>query len=187
MVASVTEIANLVAKKLGERAVVDWETDNTKFAKSFRIMYPVLRDGLMRAYVWNFAQKRVALAASATKPAWGYDNQFPVPSDFVRVNEIDGISDYREEAGHILANTDGPLYLLYTHLSEDVTIYDSLFVNYLATLIAYEMNEEITQSNTKKQILGQDLAMYKRWAIGVDAKGRTSQGLPPTTWLEARY
>ena len=186
LVSSVTEIANSVAKKLGERAVVDWETDDTKFANSFRIRYPLIRDALLRAYVWNFAQKRVALSASATKPVWGFSNKFPLPSDYLRLVEFRDVSEFSEEDGHIHANADSVLYMLYCYKNTDVTKYDSLFVEFLATLIALELNEEITQSNTKKQLLQADLQMYKRWAISVDAKGRSSQDLPVTTWLEAR-
>ena len=57
-----------------------------------------MRDDLLRSHTWNFATKRAKLAPSATPPASGFDNQFRVPSDFLRIVDV---SDNDAHTGNV--------------------------------------------------------------------------------------
>ena len=60
------------------------------------------------------------------------------------------------------------------------------FVNYLATKIAYEACEELTQSNTKKKIIGQDMEMAARKAIQFDRMQNPPDMMQDGTWIDSR-
>lgn len=69
----------------GSRNIVHLDTDDTTAAKLCRIHYPHCRDSVLREHPWNFAVRRVALAASATAPQFEYTYAFPLPGDCLKV------------------------------------------------------------------------------------------------------
>jgi hypothetical protein len=184
--ASKTAIANRALSKLGETRVSNIETDNTKPAKTIRFMYDIVRDAMLTAYPWNFAIKRAQIAADASAPAWGYNKQYTLPVDFLSLLEIRGNPEYRIEGGKILTNEGAPIYIRYISRISDAALFDPLFVEAFATRMAYEACEEITQSNTKKQILMSDLEMTVKSAYANNAIQGQPQTLEADTWLLAR-
>jgi hypothetical protein len=186
MMASKTAICNRALSKLGQTRVSNIETDETKAAKVIRYMYDILRDAMIAAYPWNFAVKRTQIAAEVDTPAWGYNKQYALPVDFLALLEIRGNPEYRLEGGLILTNEGSPLYIRYIAKITDAALYDPLFIEAFATRMAYEACEEITQSNTKKQLLAQDLEMTLKLAYASDAIQEMPQELEGDTWLLAR-
>lgn len=184
--ASKTAIANRALSKLGEARVSNIDTDNNKPAKVIRFMYDIVRDAMLTAYPWNFAIKRVQIAADSDTPAWGYNKQYTLPTDFLALLEIRGNPEYRLEGGFILTNEGAPLYIKYIARIENSGLFDPLFVEAFATRMAFEGCEEITQSNTKKEALLRDYEMIVRQAYASNAIQSQPQDLEPDTWLLAR-
>ena len=184
--ASKTAIANRALSKLGEARVSNIDTDNNKPAKVIRFMYDIVRDAMLTAYPWNFAIKRVQIAADADTPAWGYNKQYTLPTDFLALLEIRGNPEYRLEGGFILTNEGAPIYIKYIARIENSGLFDPLFVEAFATRMAFEGCEEITQSNTKKEALLRDYDMIVKQAYASNAIQSQPQELEPDTWLLAR-
>lgn len=183
---SKTQIANRALAKLGEPRISNIDTVDTKAAKTIRFMYDEIRDAMLTAYPWNFAMTRTQLAKDATAPSWGYNNRFQVPSDFLSLYKINNDPDYRIEKGYILTDEGAPLKILYIARIENAGEYDPLFVEAFATRLAFEGCEQITQSNTKKQILGQELEKVIKEAYASDAIQDPPQRLKDDEWLLAR-
>ncbi|TXH10045.1 MAG: hypothetical protein E6R04_06335 [Spirochaetes bacterium] len=184
--ASKTDICNRTLSKLGQPRVSNIDTDSTKAAKVVRYMYDMVRDSMLAAYPWNFAIKRAQLAAEADAPAWGYTKQYTLPVDFLSLLEIRGNPEYKVEGGRILTNEGAPLYILYISRITDAGLHDPLFNEAFSTRMAFEGCEEITQSNTKKQLLAEELKETLRIAYASDAIQEMPQELEPDTWLLAR-
>lgn len=184
--ASKTAIANRALSKLGETRVSNVDTDNTKPAKVIRFMYDIVRDAMLAAYPWNFAIKRVQIAADASAPAWGYTKQYTLPVDFLALLEIRGNPEYSIEGGKIQTNEGAPIYIRYIAQITDTGLFDALFVEAFATRMAYEGCEEITQSNTKKDLLARDLQGILKEAYASNAIQSQPQELESDTWLLSR-
>lgn len=184
--ASKTDIANRALSKLGSSRVSNVDTDNNTPAKTISYMWDSVRDAMLTAFPWNFAIKRVQIAADATAPSWGYNNSYTLPSDFLALIEIKDMPDYRIEGGKILTNQRAPLYIKYIYRVEETGLYDSLFNEALATRLAYEACEQITQSNTKKQILAQEFRERISEAYASDSIQDLPVERPDDTWLLAR-
>jgi len=184
--ASKTAIANRALSKLGETRVSNVDTDNTKPAKVIRFMYDIVRDAMLAAYPWNFAIKRVQIAADASAPAWGYTKQYTLPVDFLSLLEIRGNPQYSIEGGKIQTNEGAPIYIRYIAQITDTGLFDALFVEAFATRMAYEGCEEITQSNTKKDLLARDLQGILKEAYASNAIQSQPQELESDTWLLSR-
>ena len=183
---SKTEIANKTLSKIGDRRVSNIETDPSERAQVINQMYDQVRDELLSSFPWNFAIKRVLLAKSATAPAWGYTNQYPVPADFLALLGIDGSPNYTIEDGNILTNEGAPLKIRYIRRIEDAGSFTPTFAEALSCELAVESVERISGSNTKKQILAQqrDAAIKKAYAN--DSIQNPPQELVQSDWISAR-
>lgn len=169
MAQSVTGIANRALQLLGAASILNL-TDNTPEARECTRAYDACRRAELRAHFWNFATVRAALAPDASAPVFGYQYQFSLPVDCLRVIlPNDSSLDWKQEGRKILTNyaqspfgasaasdtsTASPiLYLQYISDITDPTVFDALFCEALAHRMATAMCERLTQSNQKNQML----------------------------------
>jgi hypothetical protein len=110
----------------------------------------------LRENLWNFAIARTVLAASATPPAFGKANYFPLPGDFVDLAPPDETfnfnwTDWQIEGQQIASDDQGPLHVRYITSNITESMFDVSFAEAFAAKLAMEICEELTQSNTKMQ------------------------------------
>ena len=185
---SAVSICNRALQKLGADRIVSFDEDVTA-ARECAAAYPSLRDAELRAHPWGFAIKRTMIAADADAPVFGYDYSYTLPIDFLRLlsNETQAYGfDYKIEGGKILCNEAAPLPLRYIARITDTTVYDELFREALATRIAFELCERITQSNAKGSQLREDYKQAIREARRANALEKVSLDFPETSWTMAR-
>lgn len=190
--ASKTDICNRGLSKLGIPRVSNVETADTKAARVMRYNYDTLRDALLTEYPWNFALKRGRIAANATAPSWGFNKAYTLPSDFLALIEIKNNPDYRVETDAdgdiaILTNEGSPLYILYISRVTDTGRFDPLFIEAFASRLALEGSEELTESNTKKQILFQEYQQSITRAYASDAIQDPAQNRRESEWVLSRW
>jgi len=137
---------------------------------------------------WNFAVRRTNLAAHETAPNWGFTAKFSLPSDFLRLLEVRDLStgEFQLENGFIHANAT-VLYIRYIASITDPNVYDALFIDTVATRLAAELAEPLTQSTTKKKALLEEYDVFID-----DAKRADAQENPPVVyeedeWIKVRY
>lgn len=183
---SKTEIANRVLSKVGDRRVSNIETDSSERAQVINSMWNIVRKNLLQKYPWNFAIKRVQIAADGTAPAWGYAKRYKLPTDFLSLLEIKGSPEYRIEDGYILTDVGAPLYILYVRDIQSSGDFDDMFAEVFAAEMAVECSERINGSNTKKQILAQQRDEIMRQAFVNDAIQDPPQELQDSSWLLSR-
>ena len=143
-VTSSTDIGNLALDLLTAGTVQDIENPTDATESLLNRWYDVTRRKLLREHPWNFASKRAILAASNDDPAFGYDSQFLLPTDFIRLNSIVdaegypiGNEAYEIENGYLLYNAEaGQLRIKYIWDITDVSKFDPLFVDLLAIDLA---------------------------------------------------
>lgn len=197
--ASVTEIANAALIKVGAKMISSID-DDTESARLLSARWNMVRDAELRARNWRFAVKRASLAALETEPAFGFDNEFELPSDCLRVimvgDEYPGISatDYRSgpdqtyqiEGGKILINGDDELNLRYVARIENTGLWDALFSEVFACRLALELVERLSDSGTKQQLLAERYRIAMQMAIRGNAVESPAEPLPDNTWVLSR-
>jgi hypothetical protein len=149
-------------------------------------MWDQVLDATLAAYPWNFAVKRRSLAKDAQAPDWGFNNAYTLPSDFLTLIEINNNPEYRLEGGKILTDENAPLKIKYVFRETNTGNFEALFSEVLATRLAYEACEELTQSNTKKQILAQELRERITEAYASDSIQNQPVERPDDEWLTSR-
>ena len=191
-ITSKTDICNLASDLLSGSTLADIDAPTTADEALYARWYDHCRQKVLREHPWNFAAKRAILAASATVPLFGAEAQFPFPADYMRFLTIeteDGIQyrpeSYQIEQGAILlftGSTDSTqARIRYVHDIEDVTKFDSMFIEYLAITIALALAFKITESNTSVQRVAQ---LQKQQAAM--AKAINGQERPPTRIVRSK-
>lgn len=184
---SVVDICNKSLDKLGHGPITSLE-DGTKAANLCLRNWAIIRDQVLRDHPWNFAVKRSVLAPSSDAPAWGFTYKFPLPADSLRLLEVRDLStaEYQVESGHIMANDDA-LYIRYTRKVTDPNEFDSLFVDTVATRLAFEICEALTQSNSKKADLWNEYDDSITRAKRADGQENPPVMFEEDEWINVRY
>jgi len=189
--ASKVEICNRALQKLGAKRITDLTEDSVN-ARACNVAYEPVKLSELRKHPWNCAIKRVQIAASATPPEFGRTNSFPLPSDFVRllppypemnVNDL----DWQIEGKAIYTYDDAPLNVRYIYDVTDPNEMDMLFREALATELAIELCEELTQSNTKKAGLKDDYKDIIKEAKRTNGIENVGQEPPDDPFITVRF
>lgn len=197
--ASQVEIANRALTKLGAARIISFDDDN-KQARAIKSMFAMLRDAEMRSYLWSFTIRRTSLAALSSTPSWGFKYEYQLPSDCLKVIQVNdyytgpSMGDYRNqptaefaiEGKKILTDFVAPLKIKYCARVEDTTQWGDAFVEAFACKLAYELAEDLTQSNTKKESVGNDYQRAISLAIRANAIEQPPQDMPDDSWMLSR-
>jgi hypothetical protein len=188
--ASQTSICNRALECLGDAPIVSID-DDTKAAKAMRRIYDDTRRAFLCEHPWHFAKKRASLPASAVPPAWGFARGYPVPADFLRLLSVRHGPDFSLEADAtgsqwILSDVAAPLEILYLTDVTDAGRLPPHAVEALARWLAYDLAEDLTQSNTKKQDAAQGLAIALARAKRINGMQKQPEPYPAFSFLQAR-
>lgn len=197
--ASQVEIANRALTKVGEQRILSL-SDDVEAARTVDSLWGVVRDAELRIRVWRFSIDRDALAALVTTPSWGFDYEYQLPADCLRLLQVGeyypgvSLSDYRNadesewkvEGRKILTNQSAPLKIRYVSRVEDTGQWDAAFTEAFACRLAAEVCERLTQSNTKRQIAWDEYKQAISMAVKANAIESAPEPIPDSEWVMAR-
>lgn len=200
--ASVIGICNRALTKLGSNRITSLD-DNNKPARVMSANYDSVRRAELRAHRWSFALVRAALPALADVPAWGFNRQFQLPADNVRLDQLEmaytwygdvyrwttanfDTALFAIEGGKILTDLPAPLNIRYSSDVTDPNLFDTTFAEALSCKLAMEACEDLTQSSTKFQQIATEYADAIKTAIRGNAIERPPQQLAESEWIIAR-
>lgn len=145
---SYVEIANRAAVAVGTSARLTTPGDDTVLGRAVAAVWDLERKAALRDGGWNFAIAREELPQLAEKPKHGYDAQFELPSDCLKLIEIYGGQRlrYQLEGRHILADTSGPLQIRYLRDIDEPAEFDASFAEAFALRIAMAIGNKIAGS-----------------------------------------
>lgn len=199
MAVSQIQICNRALYKLGAARITSLG-DDVKASRALADVYDSVLDGELAKYRWAFAMKRAILPALVPAPAFGFQRQFQLPSDYIRLDMVgdyyctSDLTDYRTspsalyviEGGKILTNLPAPLHVRYVSRVTDSTQYVSPFVELMASRLAAELAEDLTQSSQKKQLAQADYMAALKDARRLGAIETESEKLPDSEWVVGR-
>lgn len=165
---SVVEICNIGLTNLGDKKISSLD-DNNERAQLCSLRFPDVRDAVLRSYPWSCAVTRTKLARSSTDPVWGFSYRYALPSDCLRVLDL---NDWNEE--HYIENgfvvTDsGQAWIKYIKRIEDPNEFDALIIQVIGLRLAMEIAEALTG---RPELRNNMLAKYN--AILADARSADS-------------
>lgn len=198
MANSDVEVINAAAIKLGQEPITS-RSDAGKLARVMDARFDAIRDAELRRHTWAFSVVRVELSALVTEPAFGFDYEYQLPSDCLRVLQVglyvsSSLSDartsdeapYAIEGRKLLTNEAAPLPLRYVKRATTVGEWDSAFCEALASRLAYECCEAITGSSGKKDDAMRDYKIAVEEAIYANEVEIPPQPIPDGEWITGR-
>ena len=151
--ASRVSIANLALTVLGADRITSLE-DNSENARRLNAIYDQCLEDVLRAHPWNFAINRTLLAELSTAPIFGYENEFQLPADCLRVIEVnDGstvITKFLIEGRKLMAD-DETVYIKYIAKITDPNQYTSQFLFVFSSRLAAELAYAITNNKSTQE------------------------------------
>ena len=181
MAISIT-ICSAALLQLG-KAPINSFADPTDTARLCANLYPLERDALLRENDWNFAKRRVILAPTAEAPAFGYQAQFAVPGDFLRLISVGDwqvgmpfCGQFKVEGRNILASGSA-LPLVYVFRNDNEATWDSKAVELMTARMLWKLAYPVTQSTSLRDTLRDEYAAMARAARAIDAQENPSQEL----------
>lgn len=192
--ATVVDVANRALDRLGATPVASLD-DPGEIAALLRRHFPAARTATLRASPWNCARRRVLLPAAATSPAFDFPNAFAMPEGpdplrclrVLHVGHRPEWSRWRVEGRLILTDEVAPLAVQYVGDLQDVTQWDDMLVEAVATRLAQLMAWRVVGSESRSQALGQEWRDLMRQAQRIDAKEQSQdERIVADDWLADR-
>lgn len=145
------DIANRALILLGGREITSF-MDKSNEARIAKSLYLSTRDYVLRAYPWASLKKRKELAELADKPISGFQHQYQLPNDSIRVLEVHSSgkikpSDWEVNGDTVLTDSK-PVSIVYLAGNVPESKYSSQLVQALVYRLAAEMAYPITGNNT---------------------------------------
>lgn len=148
--ASVVDIVNLALARLGDSAAVSSidPPEGSAQAEQAKRFYPIARDNLLELHPWNFATKRVTLAATSdvAPDTWAFT--YSVPSNYIRALAVypEQTNSEADQQPFIIETNDSGQLVLFTNVENatlkyissvtDTTKFTPLFTNTLSFMLA---------------------------------------------------
>jgi hypothetical protein len=195
--AAEVDIVNRALSKLGEALITSLD-DKVKAARLASAMYETVRDTVISAHAWGFARARTEITPLDEKPAFGWERQYLLPTDCLRVLEagpwpgpvmldlIRGDTRAWELEGRNLLTNLGPvLRLVYLRRVTDVAYFPPSFVEALACKLAVEMAEGLAASGSKREMAWREYDLAIKQAKTINVIQLPPQAVPDDTWAAA--
>ena len=185
MATSVVQIVNNALIKIGANAIISL-TEDSEAARAANVMYEQVRDATIRDHIWNFAVTRVELAQSVDAPAFEFSFQYQIPSDCLRVLQMDSANMVYKIEGRKLLTDEGTAKIMYLGRVTDVNEYDSMFVEALSARLAAELAITLAESNSLYQNMMEMYRLKVADARSADAQESGYSEVIADTWLDSR-
>lgn len=131
---SPTEICNMSLGRIGAVRINSYDSDGSPNAIHCRLHFWQSMFFVMKSFDWPFARARAELSAHTSTPAFEWDYQYLLPSDFLsmRKNYTESPSEWPdlrcEIEGDYLMTNDSEVDLKYTKKVTDTAKFDPMFI-----------------------------------------------------------
>lgn len=184
MITSVT-ICNSALLKLGADKISSL-SETTRAATVCNALYAYLRDEVMSSSPWKFAIKRAIFTPTGTTPDFGWDNEYDIPSDCLRLLTADDSHiEWVQEGEKILSN-ETTLNMTYIFQNTDESSWSPLFAESLAWRLCMELSLALTQSTTMRDLAEKSYQKSLDQARSVNAVIGMQPVLIADVWSDAR-
>lgn len=123
-------------------------------------------------------------------PDWDYDNRYALPSDCLRVLEVQDLeqNSWVVENGFLLCDEADTIHLRYIKQETDESKYDPLLVSALAARLSVELMEELPELGaSKRNLFEQQYRDILQMARASDGQEGSSKTFRESSWVLARF
>lgn len=182
---SIIKICNIALTLAGEPTITSL-AESSKPARLCDLRFSDIRDAVLRAHPWNCATKRAELARLEAAPAFGFTYQFQLPTDYLRLIDMDDPDmEFKIEGRQVLTSSTS-VKMRYVYRVVDVAFLDELCRQAIAARLAHEICMAITRSAERSQMLWNSYKEKLAEARFIDAGEGRGDTMRTESWLQAR-
>lgn len=172
-------IASMAAGLLDEYHITSLD-DDTDLGRFMAREFGTVRREVLESYPWRRARKRAVLTESGSAPAFGWEAQYQLPSDCLRIwrlsrdGEFNGTPIPHEiEGSMLLCDVESELYVIYIFDQTAVGTWTALMGRVLACKLAMYAAQRVTgkASYVEKTANAYRAAMYEATHADALAQG----------------
>lgn len=187
---SQVDILNVALIEVGAKIITDPDEDK-KAAIQTKIVFPMMRDAVLRAHPWNFALERAQLPAETTGPVFGPKYSYLLPTSphclrALRVGEFDDRIVWRVEGRKILTDAVAPINLRYISQVTALSRFDALYTVTLGARIGATIAKSISGETGLAKDLWSLYVAKLREARNIDAQEGTPEEVFHDDFLDSR-
>ena len=173
------EICNRALTRCGVEPIASLIEQN-KRAILVTAQYEATLKEILNDTPWNFAIGRVLIHKGAT-PLYGFNCAYDLPSDVIRVLEIDNPEVYRVEGRKLLSNYDADTLNIKAIMSIiDTTLFSPSFIKAFYLKLAEDISYALIQSAALQQAIISEAERYLRRARSYNSQ----EGTPDSRYPE---
>jgi hypothetical protein len=174
--------------RLGANPITSFN-DGTAESEIAGALYAPVRDALLSAYPWTFAQNQTQLTPLAEAPEADYTNAFQLPNDYLRAISAGQSTkgrgvNYRIAKGALQSNVDD-VVLTYIHRPEEEE-FPPFFDIALISRLAAEFSIPVTESTSRTQTLYNLAEQEFQRARQIDAQQDSPNSIENFTLIDVR-
>ncbi len=190
--ATEVSICSNALRRLGDDPITSL-TDDTERARLCNSFYEDSRDAVLRSHPWNFAITRASLAKLSTAPAYGFANQFALPTNpyCLRVLGME-YEDYIFKVenvathGRVLLTDESTANIIYVARITDTVLFDPMFVDVLTQKLAVDLAYPVTNSTTLQTQMQKVFEKKLSEARSIDGQEGFQDDLVSDTFIDFR-
>lgn len=184
---SAVSICNVALLQLGAKPIHSLDDDGA-YAALCKTFYDQLARAYLDKHPWNFAIRRIELPPDVDKPLYGYDYQFTLPADCLRILTVDGAQKYAAEGRKIVTNKS-TCFVKYLSNVTDVSQWSEGFIEVLIAALTLRLAYPITKSADQVNLASQNLQIALMNAQAIDASEDISDDFGPyeSSFLSVRF
>ena len=177
--ANPVQVANKAIILVGGIPILSFDDDTTE-AIAVKASFDMVRDRVLEARQWTFADKRIKLTPDAVAPEFDYSHRFLIPSDVIRVLKVDDLRGMGElmweREGEYILTDASEIQVKYIKRVNDVNKWTPSAIDCFSFSLASELAMPLTEDVQKVQLYA---GMYSNKLIDAGAtdgaQGRAEQ------------
>jgi hypothetical protein len=201
MALSRTQVINRALQLIAADTISDPDEDSAS-ARAAKLEYDAIVRAQLSAYPWYFAKAQTQLAADADAPLFKFARSFTLPTDFLRLVELENrwvftidrqvadvnpLPPYEMQGRAILTDFAAPLRIGYLRdVSEDTTSWHPLFEEVIVASLAMVLANPLAKSTTQVELAARMKRANIAEARRVNAIQRAPEYMPDGSWMVAR-
>lgn len=187
--ASSVDICNFALRRCGAERINSL-ADQTKEAIACNDAYTICKNALLAEHPWNFATRRVSLGLLVAAPLWGFDKQFQLPADCLRVieteyDDLEGF-EYRVENNSVLLCNESSIKIEYISSLTTEAQFSPKFIEALGWKLAQELSYSLVQSIELMATIENKAKLEFANARLLDAQEGSPRQLRKSDWTNER-
>ena len=189
-------ICNAALREASLNTIASFDEESTE-ARACKLFYPKVRDEVLRAHPWNFAQKLRTLALLELPDAYDeFKYAYSYPNDCLRINKVRDPLHREAQPFEIMRHPDQDVMVIltdapnaiakYTVATENPDIFDAAFERALTLSLSSRLAAGLRKDGKAEQALYQkymNVLDYARVSDEEEAKDTGREAIP---WLNAR-